>query len=84
MKKRGLNSLIKVIIKESTEDDVCGLCGQPGADKVPHPIYWPGEQQPQSQYVHAECESEETERAFQDLSQTDRDRFLDRLVRFNQ
>jgi hypothetical protein len=31
-----------------TEDDadICGLCGEPGADKIPHSVYWPGEQGP--------------------------------------
>ena len=46
-----------------TDDDRCGLCGQPGADKVAHPRYWPGETVPDGQFVHAQCEREECERA---------------------
>jgi len=23
------------------EEDICGLCGLGGADKIPHPIHWP-------------------------------------------
>ena len=38
-------------------DDLCGLCGEPGADKIPHPIYWPGEQKPNRRLVHASCEA---------------------------
>ncbi len=41
------------------EEDICGLCGLPGADKIPHPIRWPHEQAPGAPYVHAECEREE-------------------------
>ena len=48
----------------STEDeDICGLCGLPGADKIPHPIRWPDDQNPGTPYVHAECEREECARA---------------------
>ena len=45
------------------EEAICGLCGEHGADKVPHTNYWPGEQRPDSEYVHAECEQEECRRA---------------------
>lgn len=48
--------------------DTCGLCGEPGADKMPHPIYWPGEQRPDTDLVHAECENEECQRAHAELS----------------
>ena len=44
-------------------EDVCGLCGLPGADKIAHPIHWPTEQIPDGPYVHAECEDEECKRA---------------------
>ncbi len=48
----------------STEDeDICGLCGFPGADKIPHPIRWPDEQNPGTPYVHSKCEREECARA---------------------
>lgn len=71
-------------MNDKTENgDICGLCGKPGADKIPHPIYWPGEQQPNTPHVHAECESEETERAFCELDQSRRDRFLDQLVKYS-
>jgi hypothetical protein len=22
-------------------EDICGLCGEPGADKFAHPVHWP-------------------------------------------
>ncbi len=48
-------------------DDICGFCGLPGADKIPHPIRWPGEQHPNTELVHAECEQEECSRAHQEF-----------------
>ena len=45
------------------DDDICGLCGLPGADKIPHPIYWPQEMRPDTEYVHANCEREESQMA---------------------
>ena len=45
------------------EEDICGLCGLPGADKYAHPIHWPGERIPDGPLVHAECEQEECRRA---------------------
>jgi len=57
-------------------EDICGLCGELGADKIMHPIHWPGEQVPDSEYVHASCEDEECRRAHAALSQDERDRFL--------
>lgn len=48
---------------EVDEQDICGLCGEPGADKFPHWEYWPGEQRPGTELVHAECEAEECRRA---------------------
>ena len=50
-------------MSENDEPDICGLCGEPGADKYPHPYYWPGEQRPNSEFVHAECEQQECARA---------------------
>jgi hypothetical protein len=55
-------------VKENV-DDVCGLCGKTGADKIPHPVYWPNEQPPQSEYVHSDCENEECQRAFDEFIQ---------------
>ncbi len=59
-----------------TEEDVCGLCGEPGADKYAHPVYWPGEQKPDGPLVHMECETEECRRAHAALSPHERDAFL--------
>ena len=58
------------------DDDLCGLCGLPGADKFPHPEHWPGERLPNHPLVHADCENEETERAFHALSEEERNKFL--------
>lgn len=58
------------------DDDICGLCGQRGADKIPHPIRWPGERAPDGDLVHASCENEECGRAHAELSDKERDEFL--------
>lgn len=58
------------------EEDICGLCGESGADKFAHPIHWPGEQIPCGSFVHAECEKEECERAFLQLTPEQRQAFL--------
>ena len=58
------------------DDDICGLCGLPGADKIPHPIRWPGEQIPDTNLVHAKCEDEECRRAHSLLSDKQRKDFL--------
>jgi len=53
-------------IYEEDEQDICAICHEPGADKMPHPEHWPGEYAPPSDsLVHIECEQEECERAFQ-------------------
>jgi hypothetical protein len=44
-------------------EDICGLCGLPGADKIPHPIRWPGERRTETDLVHTECEKEECSRS---------------------
>lgn len=58
-------------------DDVCGLCGERGADKMAlwtgGGIYWPGEIRPETEVVHAECEQAETARAHAQLTQAQRD-----------
>ena len=51
------------LIESALDEDVCGLCGQPGADKIPHPEHWPGERLPESDLVHADCERVECMRA---------------------
>ena len=59
------------------DDDICGLCGQPGADKMAlwtgGGIYWPGEEIPETEFVHQECEQAETARAHAALTQPQRD-----------
>lgn len=61
-------------------EDICGLCGEPGADKMAlwtgGGKYWPRETVPDTEFVHQECEQEETERAHSELSQEQRDEFL--------
>lgn len=59
--------------------EICGFCGQPGADKIPHPVRWPNEHHPGSELVHAACEAEECRRAHQMLSDKERERFLRNL-----
>lgn len=61
------------------DEDICGLCGEPGADKIPQPVHWPGERVPDTDLVHAYCESEECIRAHAQLSQAERDAFLEGL-----
>ena len=60
--------------------DICGLCGEPGADKMAlwtgGGVYWPGETISETEMVHQECEQAETQRAFNALSQSQRDEFL--------
>ena len=63
------------------EDDICGLCGLPGADKIPHPVYWPQERRPDTDLVHAECEREECERASILCQGREREEFLDNIMR---
>lgn len=60
----------------SNEDDICGLCGKPGADKYAHPVHWPGERIPDSELVHAECEAEECRRAHSQLSDNTKERLF--------
>jgi len=64
----------------ATGDDVCGLCGLAGADKMARwtggGIYWPGETRPETEVVHAECETLECARAHAALTQADRDAVL--------
>lgn len=58
------------------EEDICGLCGKPGADKFASPVHWPGEQIPDGPCVHYDCEDEETRRAHEALSDEQRRAFL--------
>ncbi len=56
--------------------NICGLCGQPGADKVAHPVRWPGARAPDGPMVHAACEYDECMRAFLALTEKQREDFL--------
>lgn len=58
------------------DSEICGFCGLPGADKIPHPIHWPGEQSAGTEFVHAECEAEECQRAHAAMTDDERCRFL--------
>ncbi len=57
-------------------EDICGLCGKPGADKYAHPVYWPGEQIPDGPLIHEACEDEECRRAHAALTDRQREAFL--------
>ena len=61
-------------------NDICGYCGEPGANKsalwTGGGLYWPGEFIPDSELVHSECENEETRRAHSMLSLSEREAFL--------
>jgi hypothetical protein len=58
------------------DEDLCGFCGRPGADKVPHPVLWPGEQRAGTEFVHATCEHAECGRAHAVLTDKEREAFL--------
>ena len=60
-------------------DDVCGFCNKGGADKIPHPVRWPGEESAGTLLVHATCEDEECCRAHGLLSDKRRASFLRNL-----
>jgi hypothetical protein len=62
--------------EQDDNKDICGLCGEPGADKYAHPEHWPGERVPDGPLVHADCESEECGRAHAALSDKQRKDFL--------
>ena len=66
----------------SDNEDICGFCGNPGADKVPHPIRWPGEMSASTEFVHSDCENEECRRAHAELSDSQRESFLRDVSRF--
>lgn len=65
---------------EEEQEDVCGLCGEPGADKMAcwtgGGVYWPGETMPDTEFVHQSCEQEERHRAHAALSDSERAAFL--------
>ncbi len=72
---------VRPVVSQINEegDDVCGLCGLPGADKITHPVYWPGERIPANRLVHAECEHLESYRAMKALTEGERWAFLREL-----
>ena len=59
-----------------SEEDICGFCDRLGADKIPHPIRWPGERSAGTEYVHAGCEFVERSRAHSELTDKERELFL--------
>ena len=61
------------------DDAICGFCGLVGADKIPHPIHWPGEESAGTKYVHASCEEAECRRAHSLLSDRQREDFLRKI-----
>ena len=61
---------------ECWDESICGFCGNSGADKIPHPVRWPGEESAGTEYVHALCEQEECARAHAALSDRQRESFL--------
>ena len=69
-------SCIECIGERPEPEDICGFCGLPGANKIPHPILWPGENSAGTQLVHAECEQAECARAHALLTGKQRDEFL--------
>jgi FtsZ-binding cell division protein ZapB len=62
--------------EKEDEEDICGLCGEPGANKIPHPERWPGERKPDTDLVHDECEKAECVRAHAALSDEQRKEYL--------
>lgn len=60
----------------NVKDDICGFCGLGGADKVPHPVCWPGEESAGTPYVHGACENVECQRAHVLLTDHQREQFL--------
>lgn len=61
------------------ENDICGLCSRPGADKHAEPNRWPGERAPDRPRVHGACERAEGQRARGALTEEERRGFLDLL-----
>ena len=71
----GMPCLLEDSMNDKTKD-ICGFCGEAGADKFPHPISWPGEQSAGTKFVHAACEKVESGRAHSLLSDKQRELFL--------
>lgn len=58
------------------DEDICGFCGLPGADKIPHPVRWPNENCAGTPLVHEACEDAECGRASDSFQGQQRDAFL--------
>jgi len=62
------------------DEDICGLCGEPGADKMASWTggghYLPGETIPDTEMVHQSCEMEECIRAYNAMFPEARAAFL--------
>lgn len=58
------------------QQQICGFCGLPDANKFPHPVRWPGEESAGSKLVHDTCEDLECRRAHALLSDREREEFL--------
>ena len=71
--------LTEIITMSEQRNDTCGLCGELGADKLPHPVYWPDEQRPDTKLVHAECEDAECKRASDLITGKQREDFMRNL-----
>lgn len=67
---------IKDIEVYDAVNGLCGFCGEYGADKIPHPVRWPGERSAGTELVHDACEQAETERAHAALTDEERAAFL--------
>lgn len=63
-------------MKKLEDQDICGFCGLPGADKIPHPVRWPGEDSAGTELVHSDCENAECRRAHSLLTDKQRAGFL--------
>ena len=74
--KRLLAEATGAVEEALDREDICGLCGMPGADKFPHPEHWPGERVPDTELVHAECEKAECARAHAALTDRQREEAL--------
>lgn len=64
------------LLVDAQPEDICGFCGKPGADKIPHPVLWPDENRAGTELVHAECEQEECGRASALCRGKEREEFL--------
>lgn len=64
------------LAKPTEPNEICGFCGLPGADKIPHPVLWPDESSAGTHLVHEVCEDAECARASALIAGKSRDDFL--------